>query len=54
MPGEYYGEYYDVLSSVLYERNEELSTPNMDYYYPNSTKTKEYFNYNICTFIRSL
>ena len=47
MPGEYYGEYYDVLSSVLYERNEELSTPNMDYYYPNSTKTEEYFNYNI-------
>lgn len=47
MPGEYYSEYLDVLSGVLYETNQGLSTPDMDYYYPDSTKTEEYFNYNI-------
>jgi hypothetical protein len=47
MPGEYHGEYFDVLSEVLYETNEYLSIPNMDYFYPDSTKTEEYFNYNI-------
>lgn len=47
MPGEYYGEYLDLLSVVLDETNEELSTTDMNYFYPNSTKTEENFNYNI-------
>lgn len=47
MPGEYYGEYLDLLSVVLDETNEELSTTDMSYFYPDSTKTEEHFNYNI-------
>jgi len=47
MPGEYYGEYFDMLSVVLDETNEELSTPDMNYFYPDSSKVEEYFNYNI-------
>ena len=47
MPGEYYSDYISMLSVVLDETNEDLSKPNMDYYYPDSTKTEEIFNYNI-------
>jgi len=47
MPGEYHGDYVTMLSQVLDYEDEELSSPDMGYFYPDSTKTEEYFNYNI-------
>jgi hypothetical protein len=47
MPGEYYSDYISMLSEVLDDGNEELSAPDMSYFYPDSTKTEENFNYNI-------
>lgn len=47
MPGEYHGDYVTMLSEVLDYEDEELSCPDMGYFYPDSTKTEEYFNYNI-------
>jgi hypothetical protein len=47
MPGEYHGDYVTMLSEVLDYEDEELSSPDMGYFYPDSTKTEEYFNYNI-------
>lgn len=47
MPGEYYSDYISMLSEVLDGENEELMAPDMNYFYPDSTKTEEYFNYNI-------
>ena len=47
MPGEYYSDYISMLSEVLYEEYELVSLPDMNYFYPDSTKTWEYFNYNL-------
>ena len=47
IPGEYYGDYISMLSEVLDYTEERLSTPDMGYFYPDSTKTEENFNYNI-------
>ena len=47
MPGEYYSDYISMLSEVLEDEYEELSAPDMSYFYPDSTKTEENFNYNI-------
>ena len=47
MPGEYHGDYVTMLSQVLDYEDEELSSPDMGYFYPDSTKTEEYFNYNV-------
>ena len=47
MPGEYYGDYISMLSGVLDYTGERLSAPDMGYFYPDSTKTEENFNYNI-------
>tara|TARA_R110002153_G_scaffold45006_1_gene126976 strand:- start:9460 stop:10563 length:1104 start_codon:yes stop_codon:yes gene_type:complete len=47
IPGEYYGDYISMLSGVLDYTEERLSTPDMGYFYPDSTKTEENFNYNI-------
>ena len=47
LPGEYHGDYLEMLNELLYETDEMLQSPNMDYFYPDSSKVEEYFNYNI-------
>ena len=47
MPGHNYNDYITMLSFVLDEKGERLRTPDMGYFYPDSEKTEEYFNYNI-------
>lgn len=46
-PRGYESSFIDVIADALYCEGEELSGPNMDYFYPDSTKVAEHLNYNV-------
>lgn len=47
LPEEEYGSFLEIISKTLYCEDDKLSGPNMDYFYPDSSKVSEHLNHNV-------